>query len=416
MVRPYGSADLFSIVSLEIGRPLMIDDDDCDVGEPTPVDDECITPNGIMPPAGPITPNGLVSVIPVVRMHAQLKKTLKSRTIAISTLATYDEHFRSIMSTYPDPFPIHSQAYLDPRLLTAACCLQVTKFFLYRHNFSPICRRVERQDALYKCVEVAKDTAHYIQRSMQQASPSPNTGFYSPVHMGNWAARLRTMAPAFYCSHLWRCALVLCLRLEYAPALTIVQASASVGDLRKNNIACGRNLAFFLDQLIGRLRAGATKQSLETDEEMLAYASGDLQGCAEEGWVWAGSETGANLNASNGYGNDRTNTTSDSQTTNTLTERETQEWGGWNYIQQTLTQLLHEQQGLPPPNHSHPYPQSPGQYPPQAPGQYPPPSQTPNQHLAPHPAPAHHPSLSPVGSNGGVAGGGSSRMSIKDIM
>ena len=99
------------------------------------------------------------------------------------------------------------------------------------------------------------------------------------------------MGPAFFCSHLWRCALVLCLRLEFAAATTIVQASASIGDLRKNNVACGRNLAFFLDKLIARLRSGATSESLEADEEMLAYASGDLQGCSEESWVWPGSET-----------------------------------------------------------------------------------------------------------------------------
>lgn len=406
-----------------MGWPLMIDDDDCDVGEPAPVDDDYVRANGIeAPPPGTNVQNGLVAVIPIVRITAQLKKTLKSRAIAAATLATYDEHFRSIMSSYPDPFPIQSQAYLDPRLLTAACALQTIRFFLYRHNLSPASRMSDRIDALDRCVSVAKDTAHYVQRSMQQISSSPTSGFYSPVHMAHWAARIRTMAPAFFCTHLWRCTLVLCLRTDWVSALTLVQASASIGDMRKNNVSCGRNLAFFLDKMIGRLRSGATTQSLENDEEMLAYASGDLQASPEEGWVWTGSDTGATLNQAhtNGFSNDLPSVSPETQTTSVLSERERHDWGGWDHIQRTLSQLLQEQQQAPPPpTHQHPYPQTPSSYPPpsQTPNQYPPPpSQTPLQHLAPHPTPPHHPSLSPVGSNGGAGGNGSSRISIRDIM
>ena len=331
------------LVSLELGRPLQIDEDYCDVAEPTPVDEDNIRPTGIvMPPAGQMSTSSLVAVIPVVRITAQMKKTMKSRTIAAAALNTYDDHFSSIMASYPDPFPIHSQAYLDPRLLCAACGLQTSRFFLYRHNLSVVCRRSDRLDALDRCVSVAHDTAHYVQRSMQPMQGSSGSGYYSPTHMANWAARFRTMAPAFFCMHLWRCTLVLCLRMEYGAALTLVQASAAVGDMRKNNIGCGRNLAFFLDKLIGRLRSGATKQDLEIDEELLTYASGDMQGCAEESWAWAGSETGANLSqmaGTNGYGTDRTTPPSlrggeqGVPTLGPLSEREMQEWGGWEHVQ-----------------------------------------------------------------------------------
>ncbi|KAI7459070.1 hypothetical protein KC357_g9221, partial [Hortaea werneckii] len=100
------------IVSLEIGRPLQIDDDDCDVREPMPVDDKYIRPNGVsLPPPGQMAPNGLVAVIPVVRIGAQMKKTMfKTRTIAAATLNTYDEHFRAILASYPEPFPFNSHA------------------------------------------------------------------------------------------------------------------------------------------------------------------------------------------------------------------------------------------------------------------------------------------------------------------
>ncbi|KAK5132378.1 hypothetical protein LTR08_009149 [Meristemomyces frigidus] len=398
------------IVSLEIGRPLQIDDDDCDVGEPTPVDDDYVRSTGIvMPPPNQPVSNGLAAVIVVVRITAQMKKTLKSRTIAAATLATYDEHFRSIMASYPEPFPIHSQAYLDPRLLTAACSLQTVRFFLYRHNLSSACRRIDRRDALERCVSVARDTAQYVQRSMQPASGTSAPGYYSPTHMASWAARCRTMSPAFFCTHLWRCTLVLCLRMEYAAALTLVQASAAVGDLRKNNISCGRYLAFFLDHLIGRLRAGATKQALETDEEMLAYVSGDMQGSADEAWAWTGSQTGTSLDQenANGYSPDRaTPVSTEQQPSEQLTEREMQEWGGWEHIQRTLEQLLQNQAGpppLPPTAQMSSFAQQPPPYPP-------PPQQHEHRSLAPHPHPGHQ-SVSPAPSNNG-----SSRISIKDIM
>lgn len=405
-----------SIVSLEIGRPLQIDDDDCDVSEPTPVDDECIRPTGIsLPTPGQFAPNGLVAVIPVVRMAAQMKKTLKARTIAASTLNTYDEHFRTIMASYPEPFPIASQAYLDPRLLTAACGLQTNRFFLYRHNLSAGCRKADRVDALDRCVDVAQATAHYVQRSMQSGGGSSSgAGYYSPTHMASWAARLRTMSPAFFCAHLWRCTLVLCLRMEYAAALTLVQASAAVGDLRKNNIALGRYLAFFLDKLIGRLRAGATKQSLEIDEEMLAYVGGDMQGSIEEAWAWTGSPTGATLQEQanvNGFvGEGTTSAAIDPALSGPLSDREMHEWGGWDHIQRTLEQLLQAQSGPPPPPPAQmsPFP------PPAAASPYPPPPsqpQAPQQNLAPYPPPPGHSSVSPAPSNGG-----SSRISIRDIM
>ena len=401
----------YRLVSMEVGRPLTINDDDCEVQEPTPVDDEYIQPNGVVQPqAGISQPSGLVPVIPVVRLYAQLKKTLKYPTISGATLATFDGHFQSIMSTYPEPFPISSQAQLDPRLLTAACSLPTAQFFLYRHNLSPACTRAERRDALDRCVAVANDTVRYIRRSMQQDSRSGFGGMYLPGHMQHWAARLRTMAPAFFCSHLWRCALILCLRLEFASASTIVQASASIGDLKKNNTACGRNLAFFIDRLIGHLRSGSTRESLEEDEEMLAYASGDLQASVEEAWAWIGSETGANLSKrSNGRTPvERSNSVSESQTSSALSEREIHEWGGWDNILRTLDQLHQQQQGQIPPPQAQMYAQPPGTYPP--------PPHTPNLHLAPQPSSGQIqlPALSPVGSNNGS--NGSTRIDIKNLM
>ncbi|KAI7291572.1 hypothetical protein KC343_g102 [Hortaea werneckii] len=54
------------IVSLETGRPLHIDDDDCNVREPMPVDDEYIHPNGLsLPPPEQMAWNGLAALYPL---------------------------------------------------------------------------------------------------------------------------------------------------------------------------------------------------------------------------------------------------------------------------------------------------------------------------------------------------------------
>ena len=396
-----------------------------------PVSDEYIQPNGtITQPPTPPAPNGMIAVIPVVRITASIKKTLKSRTITAATLNTYDEHFKAIMASYPEPFAINSTADLDPRLLTAACSLQTSRFLLYRHNLSPACRRSERRDAIDRLVSVAQDTALYTHRS------------FNPAHMSSWAARVRTMAPAFFCGHIWRCILVLTFRAEYAAALTLIQVSAAIGDLRKNNVACGRHLSFFLDKLIERLRAGATREQLENDEEMLAYVSGDMQGTSDSAWVWTGSEP---LSASpmTNSGNKSSSSIVEPAVGYQLTEREMHEWPGWDHIQRVLGQLLHEsqhaqqqqqqQQAPPPPTFaSQPPPPTGPQH--SLPPFQPPPPQHNHGHLAPapmmqsssvSPAPgsSHSHSSGGGGSAGdrserggaGLGGGSSSRISIQDI-
>lgn len=261
--------------------------------------------------------------------------------------------------------------------------------------------------------------------------------------MSSWAARVRTMAPAFFCGHIWRCILVLTFRAEYAAALTLIQVSAAIGDLRKNNVACGRHLSFFLDKLIERLRAGATREQLENDEEMLAYVSGDMQGTSDSAWVWTGSEP---LSASpmTNSGNKSSSSIVEPAVGYQLTEREMHEWPGWDHIQRVLGQLLHEsqhaqqqqqqQQAPPPPTFaSQPPPPTGPQH--SLPPFQPPPPQHNHGHLAPapmmqsssvSPAPgsSHSHSSGGGGSAGerserggaGLGGGSSSRISIQDIM
>jgi len=273
---------------LELGQPPIIDDADVEVSEPTPVDDAHIGPNGIVPTSGNTMPNALIAFVPVVRIICGLKKTLRSKTITNATLEAYDEHFRAIMNSWPDPYPIHSNAPLDPALFSAIFLLQIARFHLYRHNTSPACRPVERQQALYRCLSVAKDTAVYLQRSIQTASaPRRYSGTPSP----EWVARMANTSPFFVVTHFWRCALISAFWADYSTALTCVTAMASVGDNSKFNAPCGRYLEFFLDCLMERIHTGrGTPEALENDEEMLCYVSGDMQGIREYAWAWNGSE------------------------------------------------------------------------------------------------------------------------------
>ncbi|KAI9660566.1 MAG: hypothetical protein M1821_009918 [Bathelium mastoideum] len=376
------------IISLELGRPLQIDDDDCDTGWPCPVDDTYIQPQGIIAPLGQGLTCGLSALIPIVRTIPQLKKTLKSPVVAAGTLDTYNDYLRSLLHSLPDLFHVENNQPIDPGMLSLCTSIQSIRMFLYRHNLSTICSREARRDAIDRCVGVGQDTARLAARSMlapsspnQQQSHTPEFGEYVDMsHGSDWQRRLAAMYPSMSCAHLWRCTLFLCFRGHYSSALTLVRVSAAVGDLRKNNIACGRNLRFFLDRLTERLRGGyMTQEQLEDDEEMLAYVSGDMQGGVEGSWVWAGSETGMRLSSSltptsatyvaqqpqqplssqqapptpaqhvNGdvhMAGTGGAADSDEKSLRSvlLTEKESTEWGGWDKIAAILTGLLEEQQ------------------------------------------------------------------------
>jgi hypothetical protein len=226
--------------------------------------------------------------------------------------------------------------------------------------------------------------------------------------------------------------------------------SAAVGETRKINVACGRYLTFFLDAMIKKLRAGAGPKQLETDEELLAYASGDMQGNTDDAWAWNGNEVVASLHqprvVMDGHPGDKPVLAAESLSTSTLSEHEAKDWGGWEYIQQTMNQLLEHQQQQRPQSHagsgegiaggaSQPvpppptppvahissgpsprYPDAPtparltaSGYPPQAPQYAPSPSATQGN--------AHDPGAgSGRNSRGNTTSGSTSRISIKDIM
>jgi hypothetical protein len=119
------------------------------------------------------------------------------------------------------------------------------------------------------------------------------------------------------------------------------------------NIACGRNLAFFLRLLTERLQSSG-EVNLDKDEEMLAYVSGDLQASTDNSWVWQGSETGTALNincktpslvtgpdGSSGSGA----ASSNAPIMTVLTEQESKDWGGWEQVEWSIGNLINMRAG-----------------------------------------------------------------------
>ncbi|PSK34982.1 Activator of stress proteins 1 [Elsinoe australis] len=333
------------LCSLELGQSLDGADPDTEVGEPTPIDDDYMKPEGFNSlESGHKTPNTLLALIPVVRLIHQLKKTLRQRTISPATLKIYDDHFDSIMDSYPDPFPIGSSTPLDPFYLHPALALQICRLMLYRQNLTPACRPQERQEALARCVQVAKDTAHYIWRTTPTARTQHARLAIHPPDVGNpeWQKRVRLAVPSFTIKHWWRCVLILCLTGDYSPALTLIGAMNAVGSHKKVNIACGRNLGFFLDLIIQKWQSGKGAD-LENDEEMLAYASGDLQGNSYCAWAWIGSDgkgSGPNISPNQ---MEPPGETYDHESVVVqpvlLTDEEEREFGGFGKLEEMVRQL-----------------------------------------------------------------------------
>jgi hypothetical protein len=322
-------------MSLELGRPLLIEDDECDVGLPAAIDDHYIHEGGMLIPNGVSpTTNFILPIIHVVRAVSQLIKTLKTPVISASTLATFDTHFASCMTTFPPSCQLNANEPLDPRMLTPVCQLISARLILHRHNLSTSCPPDVRSNALEQCIRSALESTSLFSRAM--ASTVPSNPPFGPT------------ANAMICTHIWRCTLFLLFGGQLDAAMTCIRASATISTLRDINVACGRNVAFFISTLIEKRRNGGPgyRAMHEMDEELMAYVSGDLQASTENSWVWTGSETGMNLGASMVSPGSTLMSGGREEGTTILTDVEARDWGGWERVDYLVGVLAREQQGV----------------------------------------------------------------------
>jgi hypothetical protein len=332
------------LTSLDLHRPMLISEDDCEVPLPSPIEDRYIQPQGFsrshaIPP--PFI--GSLAVIQTTRLHRPLYQALKASIIPSQVLQSFDEQFRARLSLLPEAYRLSSNAALETTALPPLFTLLSAQFHLYRRNLTPVCRAPARAEAMSRCVSVAQDTAKYISRTLHTPTKSDSEK--------TWPIRATLIASNMMCLHLWRCMLVLCFRGDYDAAFMCLHLASAIGKTRKVNGECGRNTVFFLDRLLDRVRSGhGSAQQLEHDEEMLAYVSADVQGNVEHSWVWAGavstsptSSQRSSFSTSRIHGTDqfmrdalplRTASSSPKQTAHT--------WDDWSRIEHMIQQLRDE--------------------------------------------------------------------------
>ncbi|KAJ0298330.1 hypothetical protein COL5a_002875 [Colletotrichum fioriniae] len=336
-------------LALDLGRPVLIDDTDCDVSLPAPVDDHYIHEGGIMVPPGrePLN-HSLLAVINVVRSYSSLIKTLAAPIVVPTRLATFETHFNSCHAQFPQVCDTASTGQISPHLLTPYNYLLHARLALHRHNLAPTCPSDVRLAAIEQCTHIALETASLLSR----ATPTLADG-----------------ATALLTTHTFRCTLFLLLAGYWDHATTCLRALATIDSKRDVAIPCGRFLAFFISTLgtkrteyaafVARTtppkpfappppphgRSGPTplQEALLQDEELLAYVSADLQAAPDSAWVWAGGEREAILSPTSpgsitASGGASSGLFSAEQRTG-LSEEEVKEWGGWDRLEAALRGL-----------------------------------------------------------------------------
>ncbi|KAK6225484.1 putative fungal specific transcription factor domain-containing protein [Colletotrichum tabaci] len=350
-------------LALDLGRPVLIDDADCDVSLPAGVDDHYIHEGGIMVPPGrePLN-HSLLALINVIRSYSSLIKTLAAPVVVPTRLATFDQHFVTCLRAFPSVCDTSSRGPISPHLLTPFAYLLHARLVLHRHNLSPNCPPDARLAAMEQCTHTALETASLLSRT------APN---------------LADGATALLTTHAFRCTLFLLLAGYWDHATTCLRTLASIDGRRDVATPCGRFLAFFVSALgtkrgeyaayaargtppkpfapppppsaplsQGRQGPAALQDALLQDEELLAYVSADLQAAPESAWIWAGGEReaaailsptspGSIITAQGGGGGGggaSSGLFSVEQRTG-LSEDEIKDWGGWERLEAAVRGL-----------------------------------------------------------------------------
>lgn len=333
-------------LAAELGRPVLINDEDCDVSLPAGVDDQYIHEGGMLVPNGaePLT-HSLLAVIHVVRSYTSLLAALTPPALSTIHLSALDAHFKKCLSTFPPACEPSSTVPLAPHFLAPLAYLFHARLLLHRHHLDPGYPPEARMASLESCTHIALETASLLHRS--------NT------------ALLADGATALLTTHIFRCGLFLLLTGYLDHAVTTVRALASIDGRRDVTVACGRYLSFFVSSL-GTKRAEYTNylarnappafghsrpsvdqtallQMLSRDEDLIAYVSADLQASPDASWLWAGLERETPLRRASSPLQAQTATASSElfspEARTGLDETDSREWGGWARLEAAIRGL-----------------------------------------------------------------------------
>ncbi|KAI1084709.1 fungal-specific transcription factor domain-containing protein [Whalleya microplaca] len=344
-------------LAMDLGRPFVIDDADCDTALPEPFDDHFLRTEGPVFPqnAKPLT-HSLHAIINIVRSFSAMRKAFSSLAIDPPRLATFESHFVTCQKTFPTPCEPDSKSPIAPHMLMPLAYLLSARLHLHRHNLAPGCPPEARSDAIQQCMVTAMDTAQLIMRTN---------------------ATLADTATALIVTHIFRSTLFLLLTGWYEPATTCLRALKSIDVRRDVAVPCGRFLAFFVQALMGKQQEliallprstppgyppqavlpdpRAVQEALIRDEELLTYVSADMQADSETAWVWMGAErdvlTTPPLSSGGGLAHQDNRTG--------LNAQEREDWGGWDSLIEHILELApgvsspassyaSQPQGLPP--------------------------------------------------------------------
>ncbi|KAI8634325.1 fungal-specific transcription factor domain-containing protein [Xylariaceae sp. FL1651] len=316
-------------LSLQLGRPFMIDDADCDVALPEPYDDHLLDPDGPIHPhnASSLT-QFLHAIVSVVRSFTALRRAFSAPVIERPRLATFDNHFSACQALFPPVFEPNNREIIAPHVLMPLAYLLNARLQLHRHNLAPACPAEARMEAIEQCMSISYETARLMERS---------------------SAPLADTATALLVAHIFRSTLFLLFTGCREQAITCLRVLKSVNERRDITVACGRYLSFFVQTLHSKQQEAAEhllrptipgyppqpvpidhraiQEYLLRDEELLIYVSVDMQANAETAWIWAGAERDPPMPSPQAV---RGLAAVEKRTGLTVEERK--DWGGWDNL------------------------------------------------------------------------------------
>lgn len=334
-------------LSTELGRPHLINDEDCDIALPLGIDDQYIDDEGARVPPGaePLT-HSLVAVVQVVRSYTALIKAMSLSVVPAAQLQQFDSQFKSYLGTFPPACEPSSHVPLAPHFLAPLTYLFHARLIVHRQNLDPSCPIEARLAALESCTHIALETASLLHRT--------NT-----AHLADGATALLT-------THIFRCSLFLLLTGYLDHAIGCIRAIGSINTRRDVAVSCGRFLAFFVS-ILGSKRAdyanyvsrstptqsyggprppldhSAMLQVLSRDEDLLAYVSADVQASPDKSWLWNGHDRGTPVphlsTPSKPQPAGARNGLFSSEIRTGITEEENRDWGGWLRLEAAVRNL-----------------------------------------------------------------------------
>lgn len=157
--------------------------------------------------------------------------------------------------------------------LTNYMLLQDSMLTIHRHNLSPMAPMALRIKALTHCVEIARSWSVLIKRCAYEGELTKEQA--ARTH------RFMNLVLPEFCLHLWRCELLLFACNMYSEAVPLVVASRAIGNRRPVNLELPKYATGLIRFCAGKGSIhdhANSDQWTNTDEEIIAFAVGDLHG------------------------------------------------------------------------------------------------------------------------------------------